>query len=70
MFDVSDEAKHAGQVEITEDVVVGVENLFLAGGATGESVDPFLAMMEPMSDDEGCDAGGAFTAALVLMSVD
>ena len=63
VFDISDEAKHAGQVEITEDVVVGVEKLFLAGGATGESVDPLLAMMESMSDDDGCDADGAFTAA-------
>ena len=60
VFDISDEAKHAGQVEITEDVVVGVEKLFLAGGATGESVDPLLAMMESMSDDDGCDADGAF----------
>ena len=45
------------------DVVVAVEKLFLAGGATSESVDLLLAMMESMSDDDGCDANGAFTAA-------
>ena len=74
VFDVSGDAKHAGQVEITEDVVTcwGRDNVIVPSqwchyGATSESVDPLLAMMESVGDDDGCDADGAFTAAAAAL---